>query len=109
MVIKGPRRSPYINLSTLIWKKATQTARPPLSVLQRSYFFTFSFHGIFWLIPGLLKLQVETLRFEQERLLFLRENAKLEQEKLSKDVILADIEIEKARHELELLKRRRQV
>ena len=58
---------------------------------------------------GLVKFQVETLRYEQERLLFLRENAKLEQEKLGKDVILADIEIEKARHELELLKRRRQM
>ena len=52
--------------------------------------------------------QVETLRFEQERLLFLRENSKIEQEKLSKDVVLADLEIEKARYELELLKRRRQ-
>ena len=52
--------------------------------------------------------QVETLRFEQERLLFLREHSKIEQEKLSKDVVLADLEIEKARYELELLKRRRQ-
>jgi len=52
--------------------------------------------------------QVETLRFEQERLQFLRDNSKIEQEKLSKDVVLADLEIEKARYELELLKRRRQ-
>lgn len=53
--------------------------------------------------------QVETLRYEQERLQVLRDNAKIEQEKLNKDVLLADIEIEKARYELEILKRRRQM
>jgi hypothetical protein len=52
---------------------------------------------------------VETLRYEQERLQVLRVNAKIEQEKLNKDVLLADIEIEKARYELEILKRRRQM
>ena len=53
--------------------------------------------------------QVETLRYEQERLQVLRDNAKMEQEKLTKDVILADLEIEKARCELDILKRRRQM
>jgi hypothetical protein len=39
----------------------------------------------------------------------LRDNAKMEQQKLSKDVVLVDLEIEKARCELDILKRKRQL
>lgn len=78
-----------VKVKTMV-EQAEREERPPLKLLER-------------------QILVETLRYEQERLQVLRENSKIEQEKLTKDVILADIEIEKARCELEILKRRRQM
>merc|ERR1712150_357292 len=43
---------------------------------------------------------METLRYEQERLQLLRDNADLESQKLRKDIELADIQLETARLEL---------
>lgn len=61
--------------------------------------------------PTLKRLErqilTETLRYEQEKLVHLRELSKMEKDKLAKDCELADISIQKARYELELLKRRR--
>jgi len=53
------------------------------------------------------QILTETLKHEQEKINILRENSRIEREKLEKDVQLADLEIQKAKFELELLKRRR--
>jgi hypothetical protein len=53
------------------------------------------------------QILTETLKHEQEKINILRENSRIEREKLEKDIQLADLEIQKAKFELEWLKRRR--
>lgn len=52
------------------------------------------------------QIYTETLRYEQEKLRLLQETAKLEHEKLHKDIELTDVQLQKAKIELEREKRR---